>query len=117
VTIDFSQPVTFPNGRKLTDDVIDTALQLILNRRAGITDGINANDKAFGTTFPFLADPFLPAAATASASPTTTPGTLPNTGGTPGSSTNMLLEVTMIAAGALLIVSGGSLIAARRGNR
>jgi hypothetical protein len=118
VTIDFSKPVAFPNCRRLTDDVIDTALQLILNRTKGITDGINANDKAFGTTFPFLADPFLPAAATASASPTTTPGTLPNTGGSPGSSTtNTVLEVAMIAAGAMLMVSGGSLIRARRGNR
>ena len=118
VTIDFSKPVVFPNGRQLTDDVIDTALQLILNRKAGITDGINANDKAFATTFPFLADPFLPAAATASVSPTVTPGNLPNTGGDPGSSsTNMLLEMAMIAAGVMLLVSGGSLIVARRGNR
>ena len=29
----------------------------------------------------------------------------------------MLLEMAMIAAGAMLIVSGGSLIVARRGNR
>ncbi|MDP9180124.1 MAG: DUF4331 domain-containing protein [Chloroflexota bacterium] len=118
VTIDFSKPVVFPNGRQLTDDVIDTALQLILNRTKGITDAINANDKAFGTTFPFVADPFLPAAATASASPTVTPGNLPKTGGDPGSSsTNMLLELAMIAAGGILIVSGGSLIVARRSNR
>ena len=73
---------------------------------------------AFGTTFPFLADPFLPAAATASVSPTVTPGNLPKTGGDPGSSsTNMLLEIAMIAAGGILLVSGGSLIVARRGNR
>ena len=63
VTIDFSKPVAFPNGRQLTDDVIDTALKLVLNRNAGITDAINANDKTFGTTFPFLADPFMAAAA------------------------------------------------------
>jgi hypothetical protein len=112
VTIDFANPVAFPNGRQLTDDVIDTALKLVLNRNAGITDAISANDKTFGTSFPFLADPFVAPAATA------TPGGLPSTGGTPGSdSTNTLLEIAMIAAGVMLMVSGGSLIMARRGNR
>jgi hypothetical protein len=49
VTIDFSKPVQFPNGRRLQDDVIDAALGVVLNRggAAGISDGINANDKAF----------------------------------------------------------------------
>jgi hypothetical protein len=32
VTIDFSQPVQFPNGRQLEDDVIDAALGVVLNR-------------------------------------------------------------------------------------
>jgi hypothetical protein len=112
VTIDFSKPVVFPNGRQLTDDVIDTALKLVLNRKAGITDAIDANDKAFGSTFPFVADPFMPAA-----NATTTPGTLPPSGGNPGSSsTNTMLELVMIAAGVLLMISGGSLILARRGH-
>ncbi|MEO8456691.1 MAG: DUF4331 family protein [Chloroflexota bacterium] len=107
VTIDFSKTVAFPNGRQLTDDVIDTALQLVLNRTAGITDAINANDKSFSSTFPFVADAFMPAGAT--------PGTLPQTGGTPGSdSTSSLLLIAMIAAGAVLMVSGGSLVLARR---
>jgi hypothetical protein len=59
VTIDFSKPVQFPNGRRLSDDVIDTALGLVLNRggAAGISDGVNANDKAFSNTFPYLAEP------------------------------------------------------------
>lgn len=112
VTIDFSKTVAFPNGRQLTDDVIDTALKLVLNRNAGITDAISSNDKTFGTSFPFFADPF-----TAAASPTA--GALPQTGGTPGSSnsTDSLLVIAMIAAGAMMIVSGGSLVLARRGNR
>jgi hypothetical protein len=111
VTIDFSKPVVFPNGRQLSDDVIDVALKLVLNRNAGITDGINANDKTFGTTFPFFADPFVAAGPTA--------GTLPQTGGEPGSSTSTdsLLVIAMIAAGAMLMVSGGSLVLARKNNR
>src|SRR5712692_174360 len=57
VTIDFSMPVAFPNGRRLQDDVIDAALGIVLNRggAAGVSDGINANDKPFLTSFPYLA--------------------------------------------------------------
>ncbi len=61
VTIDFSQPVQFPNGRRLQDDVIDAALSLVLNRGnilgggPGVSDGIDANDVGFSGTFPYLA--------------------------------------------------------------
>jgi hypothetical protein len=111
VTIDFSKPVVFPNGRQLSDDVIDVALKLVLNRNAGITDAINANDKAFTNSFPFFAEPFVAAGAT--------PAGPPATGGEPGdsSSTDTILIIAMLAAGAMLVVSGGSLIVARRGNR
>jgi len=59
VTIDFSKPVQFPNGRRLQDDVIDVELGVVLNRGGarGIPDGVNANDKPFGSTFPYEADP------------------------------------------------------------
>jgi hypothetical protein len=59
VTIDFSKAVQFPNGRRLQDDVIDAALGVVLNRGGalGISDAINANDRPFGTTFPYLAAP------------------------------------------------------------
>lgn len=62
VTIDFSQPVQFPNGRRLEDDVIDVALGVVLNRggSAGIADAVNGNDKTFLTTFPYLAAETLP---------------------------------------------------------
>ncbi|HEX2897817.1 MAG TPA: DUF4331 family protein [candidate division Zixibacteria bacterium] len=61
VTIDFSQPVQFPNGRRLEDDVIDAALGLVLNRGdvlgggPGVSDAIDSNDKAFLGVFPYLA--------------------------------------------------------------
>jgi len=51
-------------GRNLTDDVIDVELLLIFGGPAGASnpgltsDHVNANDKAFLATFPFLATPF-----------------------------------------------------------
>lgn len=47
----------FPNGRALADDVTDTLLTVACNNGAAIGDGVNANDKAFTTTFPYLASP------------------------------------------------------------
>ncbi len=47
----------FPNGRALTDDVTDTLLTVACNIGAPIADGVNANDKAFTQTFPYLASP------------------------------------------------------------
>jgi hypothetical protein len=51
-------------GRALADDVIDTELLLIFGGGAGTSnpgltkDNVNANDKAFLSTFPYLATPF-----------------------------------------------------------
>jgi hypothetical protein len=51
-------------GRALADDVIDTELLLIFGGPTGAgnpgltKDNVNANDKAFLTTFPYLAAPF-----------------------------------------------------------
>lgn len=51
-------------GRTLADDVIDTELTLIFGgpdgkSNPGLTsDHVNANDKAFLTTFPYLASPW-----------------------------------------------------------
>lgn len=58
----------FPNGRRLTDDVIDIALQVMagatpftadFNKAPNNTlgDGVNANDMPFQTSFPYLATP------------------------------------------------------------
>jgi hypothetical protein len=50
-------------GRALNDDVIDTELLLIFGGPAGTSnptltkDNVNANDKAFLTSFPYLATP------------------------------------------------------------
>jgi hypothetical protein len=51
-------------GRKLDDDVIDVELTLIFGGANGMSnpaltsDHVNANDKAFLTTFPYLAIPW-----------------------------------------------------------
>jgi Domain of unknown function (DUF4331) len=47
----------FPNGRALTDDVTDTLLTVACNNGSAIGDGVNANDKPFTNTFPYLASP------------------------------------------------------------
>jgi hypothetical protein len=55
----------FPNGRRLTDDVIDILMYLINNRQA-LPDNVNANDVPLRNAFPFLApsqQPRLPGTA------------------------------------------------------
>ncbi|MGV9889845.1 DUF4331 domain-containing protein [Streptomyces sp. NPDC003395] len=51
----------FPNGRRLTDDVVDAALQVVEGELVGskndLGDAVDANDKEFGHTFPYLAEP------------------------------------------------------------
>jgi hypothetical protein len=63
LTIDPSQPAGFPNGRRLTDPVIDVTLALVL-LDLGVHDvttlvGVNptANDRKFRNPFPYLAGP------------------------------------------------------------
>lgn len=52
----------FPNGRRLSDDVVDIALQVVAGALVGhpnnLGDGVNANDKPFRDTFPYLASPW-----------------------------------------------------------
>ena len=55
VNLDLSTADGFPNGRRLEDDVIDTALQVTLNRSV-VGDGV-ANDSAFLSVFPYLGEP------------------------------------------------------------
>jgi hypothetical protein len=56
----------FPNGRRLADDVTDNAVQAVAGTlvdpkyaNPALGDGVNANDKAFSSTFPYLALPHL----------------------------------------------------------
>jgi hypothetical protein len=51
----------FPNGRRLTDDVIDITLQaaagFLVGQNTGLGDGVDKNDLPFRSTFPYLAVP------------------------------------------------------------
>ena len=59
---------SFPNGRALTDDVTDVALRVIAGATAftpefniapnnQLGDGVDANDKPFLSTFPYVGTP------------------------------------------------------------
>jgi hypothetical protein len=51
----------FPNGRRLADDVVDIALQVMMGELVGtpndLADGVDANDVAFDKAFPYVATP------------------------------------------------------------
>ncbi|MEU8804867.1 DUF4331 domain-containing protein [Spirillospora sp. NPDC048819] len=51
----------FPNGRRLTDDVLDISLQAVegelLGKKNDLGDAVNANDVGFEETFPYVAQP------------------------------------------------------------
>jgi hypothetical protein len=109
VTIDFSNPVQFPNGRTLTDDVIDAAVGLVLNRGnvlgggPGVGDAINENDVAFGASFPWLAAPHAPVPAPIAE--------LPETGDmTP----ETWMIVTAVVGGIILVGFGTGVLVIRR---
>ena len=71
----------FPNGRRLTDDVIDIALQVMEGaatngpvQALAAGDGVDANDVPFDTTFPYLALPHDTAVNQTSSMATLPPG-------------------------------------------
>jgi hypothetical protein len=51
----------FPNGRRLTDDIIDVSLQAVAGELLGtpseLADGVGQNDVAFRDSFPYVALP------------------------------------------------------------
>jgi hypothetical protein len=51
----------YPNGRRLADDCIDISLQVVAGELVGkkndLGDGVDANDKPFGQSFPYVALP------------------------------------------------------------
>ena len=58
--INTAQPTGFLNGRRLEDNVITAELGLIFGANAALNDDhVDANDKAFLVTFPYLAGPHL----------------------------------------------------------
>ena len=57
----------FPNGRRLTDDVVDIEVQAVAGATVtgqlvgglSVVDSVDRNDRAFGATFPYLALPHV----------------------------------------------------------
>lgn len=56
----------FPNGRRLTDDVLDVSVQAVAGflvdpkyQNTKLGDGVDMNDVPFMTTFPYLAGPHM----------------------------------------------------------
>ncbi len=50
----------FPNGRRVSDDVLDIAARAVAGALAGVSlpavgDGVNTNDRAYQETFPYVA--------------------------------------------------------------
>ncbi|MEW2635791.1 DUF4331 domain-containing protein [Streptomyces sp. NPDC048389] len=110
----------FPNGRRLTDDVLDIALQVVEGELVGskndLGDAVDANDKAFGHSFPYVA---LPASGsdTRTAAGTGTKSATGLTGGASGlaGSWNDSTVLAAGGAGALLVaVLGAFWLRARR---
>ncbi|RKS73938.1 uncharacterized protein DUF4331 [Motilibacter peucedani] len=108
----------FPNGRRLGDDVLDISLQAVAGELVGspndLGDGVNANDKAFDTAFPYVAAP--------NSGSTVRPGPSGMTsllsGGKPDGSPSgpgSSLPVGVAGLGLLTLVAGGALaLTARR---
>jgi hypothetical protein len=103
----------YPNGRRLADDTIDITLQVAEGELVGspndLGDAVNANDKAFGTTFPYVALPFSgsdprPAATAAKASLVT--GGATDGGNTTSSGTAM--PVAIAGVGLLALLAGAA---------
>jgi Domain of unknown function (DUF4331) len=51
----------WPNGRRLGDDVVDIAEQAVAGflkgKKVPLGDGVNADDRTIGTSFPYVAEP------------------------------------------------------------
>jgi hypothetical protein len=56
LTVKLGNGAGFLNGRRLADDVINAEFSLLTHGNVA-SDGVDANDKTFKTTFPFLAPP------------------------------------------------------------
>ncbi len=115
----------FPNGRRLTDDVVDIELQAL--EGAALTgklvdalasgDKVDANDNAFGTSFPYVALPNTVAVnsnsgRTQAGAGAAAPGTSTTTAGfaTKSSTAGTVGMVAAAAGGATLLTLGSAFL-------
>ena len=99
LTIDLSKPNGYLNGRAPADDVIDISLQAITGSPT-IGDGVNSNDNAFLSAYPYFA---APNGGGAPGAPNTGSGFVSNDSGT---NLDWTLPAGLIAAGLLLAGAG-----------
>jgi hypothetical protein len=86
----------YPNGRRLTDDVVDISLQVVEGELVGapndLGDAVDANDTTFGSSFPYVALPHSGSGELGATAPqggatppgSTPPSTAPQGGTQPG---------------------------------
>jgi hypothetical protein len=117
----------FPNGRRLTDDVVDIALQTVegaaqsgsIVQPLAAGDGVNQNDVAFGQAFPYLALPHGAAvnqgtatASGATAGPATSSAAPAKAATKEGNSSNVAL---IVGLGVIVVLAaGGAALLLRR---
>ena len=107
----------FPNGRRLQDDVVDIALQVVGGELIGnpndLGDAVDSNESGFGANFPYLALPH--SGSVEQSSPPAQSGETLLTGGDGRSANGLVppLGIAVVAAG--LLVMGLGATAARRG--
>ncbi|MER6142632.1 DUF4331 domain-containing protein [Streptomyces sparsogenes] len=117
----------FPNGRRLTDDVLDIALQVVegelLGQKNDLGDAVDANDQRFGGSFPYVGLPNSGSDvknATKSATTATNGRTLLNGGSgvvtatAAGEDDNTLLATSAAAGGAAVLLLAAGLTWRRR---
>ena len=56
LTVKLGTSAGFLNGRRLSDDVINTEFSVLTDGNI-TSDGVNANDRTFSASFPYLATP------------------------------------------------------------
>ncbi len=110
----------YPNGRRLTDDVVDISLQVVegelVGKKNDLGDSVDSNDKAFGSAFPYVALPHSGSGetGTAAARPSAAPQSGAPQGGTQQGGAIGGGATAATAAVALLMAAGVVLLARRR---
>jgi hypothetical protein len=117
----------FPNGRRLGDDVVDASLQVVegklLGAKTDLGDAVNANDQAFGASFPYLALPnsgssvkttSVKGASTGGQGRTTQLNASPVADQEPARGRSPVTSILAIAAGAVFLGGSGAIWWIRR---
>jgi hypothetical protein len=106
----------FPNGRRLADDVVDIALQVVEGELVGnpndLGDGVNRNDVEFSDTFPYLA---LPERGSEEDPHPTAGGVDPaSAAGVTGMLRNESVSMSALGVGMLALLAGSAGVVRRR---